>query len=111
MQTEFNERSFLRLFESVLPLARWKALQGWAKAQIYTLRVVVWMMLLQRLDERGTQQRAVHEIAQGHLERLLPASKRVRRAGSRKTPALMRAPAVGSRWRLPDRCATRCWPS
>jgi len=77
MQTEIDERSFLRLFESVLPLARWKALQGRAKAQIYTLRVVVWMMLLQRLDERGTQQRAVHEIAQGHLERLLPASKRV----------------------------------
>ena len=67
MQTEFDERSLLRLFESVLPMARWKALQGRAKAQIYSLRVVVWMMLLQRLDERGTQQRAVHEIAQGHL--------------------------------------------
>ena len=65
MQTEVDERSFLRLFESVLLTARWAALEGMAKAQIYTLRVVIWMMLLQRLDERGTQQRAVHEIAQG----------------------------------------------
>jgi len=78
MQTEVDGRSFLHLFESVLPTVRWQALEGKAKAQIYTLRVVVWMMLLQRLDERGTQQRAVHEIAQGHLERLLPASKRAR---------------------------------
>ena len=58
MQTEVDERSLLRLFESVLPMGRWKTLQGRAKAQIYSLRVVVWMMLLQRLDERGTQQRA-----------------------------------------------------
>ena len=92
MQTEVDERSLLRLFESVLPLARWKALQGRAKAQIYSLRVVVWMMLLQRLDERGTQQRAVHEIAQGHLERLLPESKRVREGRiSQNTGAYARA--------------------
>jgi hypothetical protein len=61
MQTDFDERSFRDLFESVLPMARWKGLQGRANAQIYTLRVVIRMMLLQRLSERGTQQRAVHE--------------------------------------------------
>jgi len=92
MQTEFDERSLLRLFDSVLPMGRWKALQGRAKAQIYSLRVVVWMMLLQRLDERGTQQRAVHEIARGHLERLLPGSKRVREGRiSQNTGAYARA--------------------
>jgi putative transposase len=92
MQTEFDERSLLRLFESVLPLARWKALEGTAKAQIYSLRVVVWMMLLQRLDERGTQQRAVHGIAEGHLEPLLPDSKRVREGRiSQNTGAYARA--------------------
>jgi hypothetical protein len=92
MQTEVEERSFLRLFESVLPTERWGALEGRPKAQIYTLRVVIWMMLLQRLDGRGTQQRAVHGIAQGHLERLLPESKRVR-AGkiSQNTGAYARA--------------------
>jgi len=78
MQPGFDERSILRLFESVLPTVRWKALEGRAKAQTYTLRVVIWMMLLQRLAERGTQQRVVHGVAQGHLERLLPSSKRVR---------------------------------
>ena len=92
MQTEFDERSLLGLFESVLPVARWKALEDRAKAQIYSLRVVVWMMLLQRLDERGTQQRAVHEIAQGHLERLLPSSRRVREGRiSQNTGAYARA--------------------
>ncbi|MGB6729489.1 MAG: IS4 family transposase [Terracidiphilus sp.] len=92
MQTEVDDRWLLRLFESVLPVARWKALEGRSKAQIYSLRVVVWMMLLQRLDNRGTQQRAVHEIAQGHLERLLPESKRVREGRiSQNTGAYARA--------------------
>jgi hypothetical protein len=50
----FVERSFLDLFESVLPAGRWKRLPGKSKAQIYTLRAVIWMMLLQRLDECGT---------------------------------------------------------
>ena len=50
------------------------------------------MMLLQRLDERGTQQRAVHEISQGRLERLLPESKRVREGRiSQNTGAYARA--------------------
>jgi putative transposase len=92
MHTEVDDQSLLRLFESVLPVARWKTLEGRAKAQIYSLRVVVWMMLLQRLDDRGTQQRAVHEIAQGHLERLLPESKRVREGRiSQNTGAYARA--------------------
>ncbi len=75
-----------------MPPGRWCAHHGRSNAQIYTLRVVVWMMLLQRLDERGTQQRAVHEIAQGHLQRLLPTSKRVREGRiSQNTGAYARA--------------------
>jgi hypothetical protein len=92
MQRGVDDRWLLGLLESVLPVARWKALEGRAKAQIYSLRVVVWMMLLQRLDDRGTQQRAVHEIAQEHLERLLPESKRVREGRiSQNTGAYARA--------------------
>lgn len=92
MPTEFDERSFFRMFEAVLPVARWQALAGRSKAQIYTLRVVIWMMLLQRLGERGTQQYAVHGIAEGHLERLLPDSKRVREGRiSQNTGAYARA--------------------
>ena len=78
MQGEVDEGSLLRLFEAVLPAGRWKELEVGARAQIYTLPVVIWMMMLQRLNERGTQQQAVHQIAEGHLERLLPDSKRVR---------------------------------
>jgi hypothetical protein len=92
MQIKVDDRSLLRLFESVLPVARWKALDGRAKAQIYSPRLVVWIMLLQRLDERGARQRAVHEIAHGHLERLLPESKRVREGRiSQNTGAYARA--------------------
>lgn len=92
MQSEVDDRSLLRLFESILSVGRWKALEGRAKAQIYSRRVVIWMMLLQRLDERGTQQRAVHGIVQGHLERLLPESKRVRESRiSQNTGAYARA--------------------
>lgn len=78
MRKGIEERSFLQLFESILPAARWKELEGRGKAQIYTLRVVIWMMLWQRLQERGSQQQAVDGIAEGHVERLLPDSKRVR---------------------------------
>ena len=92
MQAAVDERSLLGLFEAVLPITRWEALEGRAKAQIYTLRVVIWMMLLQRLSERGTQQCAVHGVAEGHLERLLPASKRVREGRiSQNTGAYARA--------------------
>ena len=78
MREGIEERSFLQLFESILPAARWKELEGRRKAQIYTLRVVIWMMLWQRLQERGSQQQSVDSIAEGHVERLLPDSKRVR---------------------------------
>jgi hypothetical protein len=78
MRGEVDERSLLDLFESVLPVGRWQELEGRTRAQIYTLRVLIWMLLLQRLQERGSQQRAVDQITEGHLERLLPASKRVR---------------------------------
>jgi putative transposase len=72
-----GEWSLLKLFEGVLPAQRWKELEYRPKAQIYTLPVVIWMMLLQRFNQRGTQQEAVYQIVQGNIERLLPESKRV----------------------------------
>jgi hypothetical protein len=78
MLGDIDEQSLLRLFAGVLPATRWKELEGKRKGQIYSLPVVIWMMLSQRFQERGTQQRAVDQIAAGHLERLLPDSKRVR---------------------------------
>jgi hypothetical protein len=82
----------LQLFEDVLPAARWKELEKRPKAQIFTLPVVIWMMLLQRLNQRGTQQEAVHQIVQGNVGRLLPDSRRVREGKiSRNTGGYARA--------------------
>lgn len=72
-------RSLLQLFEQIVPADGWAAQeQPKALAQIYTLPVVVEMMLLQRLHERGSQQEAVHQLVAGRLRHLLPDSKRVR---------------------------------
>lgn len=45
---------------------------------IYSLAVVVWLMMWQRLDSRGTLAAAVQLVVQGALGELLPAEKRVR---------------------------------
>ena len=74
-----DERCLLQLFEQVVPEGQWRELENRERrAQIYTLPVVVGMMLLQRLNERGTQQEAVHQIAAGRLDGLLPDGKRGR---------------------------------
>ena len=72
-----DEQSLLQLFAEVVP-AEWREWQeGQKRTQIYTLPVVVAMMLLQRLNERGTQQEAVHQVAAGRLDHLLADCKRV----------------------------------
>src|SRR5437868_14617393 len=58
-----DEQSLLQLFTEVVPKGQWQEWQGGPKrTQIYTLPVVVAMMLLQRLNERGSQQEAVHQV-------------------------------------------------
>src|ERR1035437_10885344 len=74
-----DERCLPQLFEQVVPEGQWRELENRERrAQIYRLPVVVGMLLLQRLNERGTQQAAVHQIAAGRLDGLLPDGKRVR---------------------------------
>lgn len=74
-----EERSLLQLFAGLVSKEQWQELEGGPKrTQIYTLPVVIGMMLLQRLNERGTQQEAVHQIAAGRLDDLLADCKRVR---------------------------------
>jgi len=59
---------------------------------IYTLAVVVWLMMWQRLDGRGTLAAAVQQVVQGALGDLLPAEKRVlEQRVSCNTGALSRA--------------------
>lgn len=92
MVGEVEKGSLLDWFEAVLPLSRWKEWEGRSKAQIYTLRVVMWMMLSQRLNSGGTQQQAVHRMTEGEAARLLPDSKRVREGRiSQNTGAYARA--------------------
>lgn len=73
-----DEHSLLQLFAELIPAEQWQHWQeGNKRTQIYTLPVVVAMMLLQRLNERGTQQEAVHQVAAGRLDSWLADCKRV----------------------------------
>lgn len=45
---------------------------------IYTPRVLMWMMMMQRLDARGTLASAVEQLAQNRFDGLLSRCKRVR---------------------------------
>lgn len=59
---------------------------------IYSLGVVVWLMMWQRLDARGTLAAAVQQVVQGALGDALPMEKRVREQRvSSNTGALGRA--------------------
>jgi hypothetical protein len=78
-KAEASEQGLLQLFQRVVSEGQWEELEGRERAaQIYSLPVVVWMMVLQRIGERGTQQEAVQQLLTGQLDPLLPAYKRVR---------------------------------
>jgi putative transposase len=75
-----DEQGLLQLFAEMVPEGQWRELEGGERqAQIYTLPVVVALMILQRLSERGSQQEAVHQVVLGRLDHLLPDSQRVQR--------------------------------
>ena len=68
---------------------------------IYSLSVVVWLMMWQRLDGRGSLADAVQQLVQGSLGNLVPPDKRViEKRVSSNTGALSRA-----RTRLPPEAA------
>lgn len=74
-----DESGLLQLFADLMPAEKWEELEKEEKhPQIYSLRVVVRMMLLQRLQAPGTQRGAVAQLTVGDLEGWLPRSKRVR---------------------------------
>jgi phytoene dehydrogenase-like protein len=45
---------------------------------IYTPRLLIWMMIAERLDARGTAARSVAQLVEGRLDPLLSQCKRVR---------------------------------
>jgi putative transposase len=75
MDMKAESWSLLKLYEQVAPAVSWEPMGG-GGGQIFTLPVVVEMMLLQRLAERGTQQEAVHALLGGRIDGLLSKSKR-----------------------------------
>jgi len=71
----------LNLYAQIAPGALFQLLQrglGVTKHDgIYTARVVIWMMMRQRLDARGTLESTVAQLALGHFDPLLSQCKRV----------------------------------
>lgn len=90
-----NSSNLLNLFCKAVPPQFFDQLQerlGLRSRGIYTLTVVVWLMMWQRLDGRGTLAAAVQQVVQGALGTLLPAEKRVLEGRvSSNTGALSRA--------------------
>jgi hypothetical protein len=76
-----NDAAMLDLFVEVTPDEYLEAVSranGWdGGRQIYNTRVVIWLMLYQRW-EVASQKAAVARLAEGRLNHLLTASKRVR---------------------------------
>jgi len=72
----------LNLYAEIAPGGLFRLLQRSLGAKvrdgIYTPRVVIWMMIMQRLQGRGTLAGAVEQLAQGRLDGLLSRCKRVR---------------------------------
>lgn len=71
----------LNLYTQIAPSELFRVLQrnmGFTKRSgIYTPRVVIWMMMRQRLDARGTLAKVVQELVAGDLAPLLSQCKRV----------------------------------
>lgn len=70
------------LYQQVAPAALFGVLQRQvglkAYARLYTARLVIWMMIIQRLQPRGTLASSVAQLVEGRFDRLLSQCKRVR---------------------------------
>ncbi|HWB86466.1 MAG TPA: IS4 family transposase [Bryobacteraceae bacterium] len=69
------------LYRQLAPAELFRLLQreiGWkARAGIYTTRLVLWMMMIQRLEPRGSLASSVAQLVEGRFDPLLSACKRV----------------------------------
>jgi putative transposase len=85
----------LELFDRAIPRLFFEQLRerlGMPARGIYSLAVVVWLMMWQRLDGRGSLAAAVQQVVQGMLGDLVPLEKRVlEQRVSSNTGALSRA--------------------
>jgi hypothetical protein len=72
----------LNLYSQIAPGELFRLLQrnlGFTtRSGLYSPRVLIWMMMRQRLDARGTLAKAVQELAAGELDPLLSRCKRAK---------------------------------
>ena len=78
----YDSASLFNLYLQVAPAALFRLLQQQlglkVRVGIYTARLVVWMMMIQRLQPRGTLARSVAQLVEGRFDPLLSQCKRVR---------------------------------
>lgn len=95
------------LYLQVAPASLFRLLQRhlgvMVRNGIYSARVVIWMMMNQRLDPRGTLARSVEQLVQGRFDPLLSQCKRV----CSKKIALSTGGYCQARLRLPTLLVSR----
>jgi len=79
---QFDSSALFSLYQQIAPAELFRFLQrevGWkVRAGIFTARLVIWMMMIQRLQPRGTLASSVSQLAEGRFDPLLSPCKRVR---------------------------------
>lgn len=79
---QLDSSDLFNLYVRVAPPELFRLLQqqiGWkARRGIYTARLVMWMMMVQRLQPRGTLANVVAQLVEGRFDPLLSQCKRVR---------------------------------
>jgi hypothetical protein len=77
-----DSSALFSLYRQLAPAELFRLLQRQiglkVRAGIYSARVVMWMMMLQRLQPRGTLASSVAQLAEGRFDPLLSPCKRVR---------------------------------
>src|SRR5512140_439306 len=77
----FDSSALFSLYRQLAPAELFRLLQremGWkVRAGIYTARLVMWMMIIQRLQPRGTLASSVAQLVEGRFDPLLSQCKRV----------------------------------
>ena len=76
-----DSSALFSLYRQLAPAELFRRLQreiGWkARAGIYTARLIMWMMMIQRLQPRGTLTSSVAQLVEGRFDPLLNSCKRV----------------------------------
>ena len=79
---ELPDSALFNVYQQVAPAELFRLLQRQiglkVRAGVYSARVVMWMMMMQRLQPRGTLASSVAQLVEGRFDPLLSQCKRVR---------------------------------